>query len=89
MKNARASGINVHPEQGSKTDTKPQKKQAEQERSERPEKPSFAGKSDRRSAEKPRKKPRSVSALRNWVADISDGMDTREFRPAKGKKRKK
>jgi ATP-dependent RNA helicase DeaD len=87
MKNARAAGINVHPEQGCKTDKKPA--QEKQEKPAKTEKTAFSGKSDKKSSDKPRKKPRSVSALRNWVADISEEMDSKEFRHSKGKKRKK
>ncbi len=90
MKNARAAGINVHPEQGCKTDKKPAcEKQEKPAKTEKAEKTAFSGKSDKKSSDKPRKKPRSVSALRNWVADISEEMDSKEFRHSKGKKRKK
>ena len=87
MKNARAAGINVHPEQGCKTDKKPVREKTA--KTEKAEKNTLSGKSDKKSSDKPRKKPRSVSALRNWVADISEEMESKEFRSSKGKKRKK
>ena len=86
MKNARAAGINVHPEQGGKN-----RKNKEENVSADREKKAPVRKEKKFTAKaeaKTEKKKKSVSALRSWVNDFADEVESGGKRPGKNKKRK-